>query len=452
MITRTREHSLVTSEAIRERSKPFTGWNKFWAYVPVLVFSAYVIWAHVSWGMSREIFFLSTFFSFVGALIVGFMLSGLHWRSFTHLPPAAGQVIAIVPVYNERSELVHATVEALLRQTILPDIIHVVDDGSVVPLETFDDPLVHWHRQENAGKREAQALALKIHDPAEFDYVFTVDSDSVLDDDALEHMLRAMKDDRVMAATGMILVRNWQKNFLTRLTDINVVVSCLMFRMLRSWMGIVSPTSGALAIYRSHIVYDNLDDYLTSGTAGDDRRLSFYALLEGQVVGVTEAVVETELPDKWGACFRQRMRWSKSAWLGTGFVLTNLRPLIVLFYMFPLAFTLMWPFIVGVLITVAIKYHNFVLINGFLFWEAIAITMTAIYCMYRPGMSRKEKWKQWALSPVYQVLGLVILRPAAYWALTKLRDTSWHTREVTAPESALNASVSQAATFTKETP
>ena len=127
-------------------------------------------------------------------------------------------------------------------------------------------------------------------------------------------------------------------------------------------------------------------------------------------------------------------------------MLTNLRPLIVLFYVFPLAFTLMWPFIVGVLITVAIKYQNFVLINGFLFWEAIAVTMTAIYCIYRPGMSRKEKWKQWSLSPVYQVLGLVILRPAAYWALTKLGDTSWHTREVTVPESAPNKTVPKADT------
>jgi hypothetical protein len=34
------------------------------------------------------------------------------------------------------------------------------------------------------------------------------------------------------------------------------------------------------------------------------------------------------------------------------------------------------------------------------------------------------------LSPLYPILGIVILRPAAYWALTKLRSTSWHTREI----------------------
>ncbi len=129
-----------------------------------------------------------------------------------------------------------------------------------------------------------------------------------------------MSNQRVQAVTGMIFVRNRTENVLTRLVDINVVTSCLMFRMIRSWLGVVTPTSGALALDRAHVIFDNLDDYVSSGTAGDDRRLSFYALLEGEVVGVTEAVVETDLPTTVGGTFRQRMRWSKSAWLGVPFV------------------------------------------------------------------------------------------------------------------------------------
>jgi hyaluronan synthase len=358
------------------------------------------------------------------------MLSGMYWKSFTHLDPASGRVLAIVPVYNEDSALVHEVVRSLLRQSILPDAIHVVDDGSAVPLETFDDPLVTWHRTENSGKRHAQAHVLRQYSKYEFDYILTVDSDSVLDDDALEHMLRSMKDDRVQAATGMILVRNWDTNLLSRLTDINVVTSCLQYRMGRSWMGIVSPTSGALALYRSEIVYDNLDDYLTSGTAGDDRRLSFYALLRGDVVGVSEAVAATHLPTTLKGAFWQRMRWSKSAWLGTGFVLTNLRWLVVLFYTVPLAFTLLWPFIVAALTVLAFRYDNPVLMYGVLWWAVVAITQTAIYAIYRPGLTAGQRVTQWLLSPIYPLLGLLVLRPAAYWALTQLKSTSWHTREL----------------------
>jgi cellulose synthase/poly-beta-1,6-N-acetylglucosamine synthase-like glycosyltransferase len=417
------------------RSRPFRGWRKAVACVPIVLFLVYVVWSHVSWGMSSQIWFLSTFFAFIAVLITYFLISGVFWRSFTHLPPAAGRVIAIVPVYNEEPELVYAVVESLLHQTILPDIIHVVDDGSREPIPPYKDPtgLVHWHRQENGGKREAQANALRRHSPNEFDYILTVDSDSVCDDDALEHMLRAMRDDRVHAATGMVFVRNWSTNFLTRLTDINVITSCLLFRMSRSILGVVSPCSGALALYRAPVVYDNLDDYLENakigGGAGDDRRLSFYALLRGQVVGVTEAVVETQLPERWGACFRQRMRWSKSAWLGVGFVMTNLRPLVVFFYVFPLLFALLWPFVVATLITIAVRYHVFTIFNGILFWEVCAVTQTWVYACYRPEFTFRQRMRQYALSPLYPLLGLIILRPAAYWSLTKLKDTSWLTRE-----------------------
>jgi cellulose synthase/poly-beta-1,6-N-acetylglucosamine synthase-like glycosyltransferase len=421
---RAREKRLV------RRSKAFGPWRMAIAYVGVIAFAAYVVWSQSSWAFQTGGFFLAGFFGVIGLMITYFLLSGIHWRTFSHLPAAHGRVLCIVPVYNEAPELVHATVKALLRQTILPDVIHVVDDGSQHPLETFDDPLVHWHRQENAGKREAQAYALQMYDPADWDFILTVDSDSVCDDDALEELLKSMSDDRVQAATGMIFVRNWSTNLLTRFTDINVVTSVLLFRMARSILGIVSPTSGALALYRADVVYDNLDDYLTSGTAGDDRRLSFYAMLRGQVVGVNEAVVSTQLPDQWSDCFHQRLRWSKSAWLGAPFVWTNMRWLMIFFYTFPLVFLLLWPVAIAVLTTLWIVDGNpNGILRGLMFWEICAITQTWVYAIYRPGFTLRQRLHQWLLSPIYPLLGFIILRPAAYWALTKLRDTSWHTRE-----------------------
>jgi hypothetical protein len=63
------------------------------------------------------------------------------------------------------------------------------------------------------------------------------------------------------------------------------------------------------------------------------------------------------------------------------------------------------------------------------------VTQTAIYAMYRPSFTARDRWTQWLLSPLYPILGIVILRPAAYWALTKLRSTSWHTRGKQEPAS-----------------
>lgn len=128
-----------------------------------------------------------------------------------------------------------------------------------------------------------------------------------------------------------------------------------------------------------------------SGTAVDDRRLSFYALQRGQVVGVSEAVVCTQLPDKWTDVFHQRLRWSKSAWLGIPFVLTNLRWLVVLFYMIPLVFSLPWPLVVAVLVVVTVRFHSMALVHGVLFWEVCAITQTWIYAAYRPGLAPRQR-------------------------------------------------------------
>jgi hyaluronan synthase len=147
------------------------------------------------------------------------------------------------------------------------------------------------------------------------------------------------------------------------------------------------------------------------------------------VVGVPEAVVETKLPETWGGIFNQRMRWSKSAWLGIPFVLTNIRMLALVFYMYPLIFALMWPFVLAVLLKIWADYGTPTVLYGLLFWVVVAVTQTAIYAMYRPSFTARDRWTQWLLSPLYPILGIVILRPAAYWALTKLRSTSWHTRE-----------------------
>lgn len=418
------------------RSGPPSLRSRLGALFPLLGFASYVAWVDYHWFDANQLFLFVFYFVVVSATFC-IMLAGLFWRTFTDRKVASGRVLAIVPVFNEEPELYTAAIWSLINQTRPPDMIHVIDDGSARPLVEFEHPLVVWHCQENAGKRHAQAVALNQYSPNRWDFILTVDSDSVCDPDALEHLLRSMSDPRVQAATGMILVRNWRTNLLTRLTDINVVSSCLMFRMFRSWFGIVTPTSGALALYRASLVYDNLDDYLTSGTAGDDRRLSFYALLRGRVVGVHEAVVETKLPDRWfgsGGVFNQRMRWSKSAWLGIPFVLTNLRAFPTIMYMYPLMFALMWPVVVGVLATLWWKFNNPALWYGLSFVWLVAICMTAVYALYRPSMTWRQRVIQWSLSPLYPILGLLILRPAAYVALTKLKSNSWHTREVEVEE------------------
>jgi len=414
---------------VTNRSHPLSIAQRLAAIGPLGMFVGYVVWADLGWA-SRAVLPLITFYIAVCTLTLAIMVSGVFWRSFTHLPPAKGRVLAIVPSYNEDPELLREAVLALANQTIPPDQIHVMDDGSIDPVVPFDHPLVTWHRQRNGGKRAAQVSVFRKFSAEDWDFICTVDSDSVPDPDALEHLLRSMSNPNVQAATGMILVANRQDNLLTRLVDINVVSSCLMFRSIRNWFGIVTPTSGSLALYRAGLVYDNLEDYLTSGTIGDDRRLSFYALLRGEVVGVSEAVVDSHYPNTFKGTFYQRLRWSKSAWLGIPFVLSRMRLPVVFFYMYPLVFSLMFPFMVVVILKVSADYDHPVWAYAVAFWLVVSTSMTGLYAIYRPQLSVVERLKMWCLSPLYPIFGLVLLRPAAYWALATLRTDSWYGREV----------------------
>jgi hypothetical protein len=67
-------------------------------------------------------------------------------------------------------------------------------------------------------------------------------------------------------------------------------------------------------------------------------------------------------------------------------------------------------------------------------YVVVRITQSVLYLAGRPGMSMGQK----ALSlfigtPVAAVLSLTLLMPTRYYALTRLRDNRWQTRQVKSP-------------------
>ncbi|MFJ8798496.1 glycosyltransferase [Streptomyces sp. NPDC102487] len=375
--------------------------------------------------------FLTGLYLFDAGLIV-FYISSLevnaHW---SRRRIAAGRVVALVPAYEEEPELLRAALDALLRQTYPVDEIHVMDDGSAdQPVQPFYHPKIHWHRQANGGKREAQAGILKKLHRADWNFVLTVDSDSVPADDALEHLMRAMSKRKVMAATGLILTRNFDDNWLTRISDINIGTSCLMIRSSRSVLGAVETTSGALALYRAAVVFDNLPDYVKSGTNGDDRRLTMYALLRGDVVVVNDAVVHSAMPETLGGLFKQRLRWGKSSWQALPFAVINLDWKKLLFPLLAVTQWIMLPVLLAMTASGAF-FRTQPLYVGIAFgsYMAIRYAETAQYMIRRPGMSGPAKLWMWLwATPVEIVVKICVIYPAKYWAVMKLRERGWHTR------------------------
>ena len=314
--------------------------------------------------------------------------------------------------------------------------IYVVDDGSAIPVgRPFEHPKVIWLRRENGGKRSAQVYALDRMDPADWDFILTVDGDSILGHYALEHQLRAFSRGSVMATTGMVLVRNRTRNLLTRLADLNIGTSCVMMRASRSLLGTLETTSGALAVYRAHILFQHKERYL-QGTYRDDRALAMYSALEGEVVGVNEAVVWSAMPTSVKLTYKQRLRWSKSWWCMIPFVLTNMTRFRQIFFpLFGLTQLAIAPLTIAFIFGYSLysvahaDFHPRTLLLYLGVYLVVRYSMTALYMVERPGLRPGQRWRAWLLlTPLEAVYNLVFLNPTKYIALVKLGDHHWGTR------------------------
>lgn len=261
-----------------------------------------------------------------------------------------------------------------------------------------------------------------------------MDSDGELDPHAVRHLLRAMDDGRVQAATGLPLTRNMSDGWLPGLIDLEVTSICLTYRAARSHMGSQTTCSGALSLYRADLVLDNLDDYVADNNAGDDRRLTHYALQRGRVVSIAEAVVHTDMPTTLRQLYKQRVRWSTSHWYYTPWEIRHLGREaaawtiynLVLSVLVPIS--LVWVLVVDPLLGTGGPWM------ALGYWSVCCWLLTLRYPMTRPGLSATRRWLTWLVgTPLLIVLQVLIMRPAMIHALIRVRNAGWGTRGSAAP-------------------
>lgn len=374
----------------------------------------------------------------IAACLVAFVVG----RRYTKNAPAAGSVLCVVPAYNEDPAGLHKTVVALLRQTVPVDIV-VIDDGSQVPVvPSVAHPRVSWRRQRNTGKRGAQVTVLKEFEHGEYDFVLTVDSDSVPFPDACEQLLKAMRNPKIQAATGMIYIRNHDESWVSLGADIDIGTSCVMMRASRSMLGALETTSGALALYRSSLLYDHLDGYAVECGTGDDRWLAIRALRRGQVVAVAEALVETDMPPTLRGTYKQRLRWSRSWWWMLPYVLKYLGPKQLISPLFGVTQLVLTPIMLAYIAISTLsshgdRYHAHgeMLLVYVAAYIVVRYALAALYLIGRPNVSRRHKLRLFLLgTPAAIVLNAFLLVPTRYIALAKLFDNRWQTRELSATQ------------------
>src|SRR6185436_939049 len=132
-------------------------------------------------------------------------------------------VTAVIPMFNEGAAI-KETLQSILDSAYPDDKLRVicVDDCS------SDDSYEHAREiarrsggrlkvirnRVNLGKRRSIIRATR---EAETELIVSVDSDVVVDRDAIHQLVRRFTDDRIAAVGGWVDVRNKQDNWLTRM-------------------------------------------------------------------------------------------------------------------------------------------------------------------------------------------------------------------------------------------
>ena len=358
------------------------------------------------------------------------------------------RVAVLVPLYNEDPDVVRRMLSALLNQSSPPTEIHVVDDGSTQG--TYPEQqdwflreapaagiYATWQRTPNGGKRHAQTHGFRqIRDA---DLFVTVDSDSVLDAEALREITQPFSDPRVMSVAGVILAINNRENLLARVTDMIFVGQQLVDRSSMSRIGSVLVNSGGLAAYRCRILAENIDTYMNERYLGrhvefsDDSMLTLFALLNGKTVQQPSAFAFAWMPDRWSHHYRQQVRWFRGSFIRG---LWRIRFLPVLswgWWRQAIGWMQIWA-VTSVFIYLVLwrplASDRDIPLAVVLAPLAIGLAQNSRYItVWRSDTTNGERRAGLLLSPMATVWSAVILRPLRFWGMVTSGKMGWNTRQ-----------------------
>lgn len=353
----------------------------------------------------------------------------------------------VVPAYNEDPVLLYNCLDSIMTQSRPVQEIYVIDDGSnksdyTEVKQWFEVESAkkgvesHWIRQPNGGKRHAQSQAFRR--ALNTDIFITVDSDSVLDYQAVNEIVRPFSNPKVQSVAGVVLARNNRVNFLARITDLLFVTGQLIDRSMMSNLGSVLVNSGGLAAYRASVVHDNLDAYLGETFFGrhiefsDDSMLTLYALSRGRTVQQPTAFVFTEMPAKMSHHLRQQTRWMKGSFIRSWWRLRYLPLMSFGFWRQALGWVQFTVTSVLLVLLIIASPHihpealPYIILTPILIGYAQALRYLSVS---REDESLVSQLVTYAMTPLAVIWSYLVLRPVRIYASLTCLKPGWGTRQ-----------------------
>lgn len=253
------------------------------------------------------------------AVLGGRTLRGLFARrpAGPRVPPSpadrpALSLTFVVPVYND-GLTVGPCIESLLAQSVRPDRILVVNDGSTDDtrqvLDGFRAPGVDvLHLEKNVGKSRAIEEALR---HVTTDLVAVTDADSVVHRDYVKEIAHSFADPEVVAAGGA--VESIPHTWVTAARQVEYMVTVNVDRNAEHTMGSIVVLPGVSTTYRTAVLREMGFDH---DTIAEDFDLTFRLQRAGRrIVMNLRAKVYTSDPPTLQSYRKQLLRWYTDFWL-----------------------------------------------------------------------------------------------------------------------------------------
>jgi len=332
-------------------------------------------------------------------------------------------------------------IKSTLEQNYPDVLVIMIDDGSR-SAEVFDqikkdfehyDNFFPIRKYRNEGKRKAQKTAFDVLDER-VEIIVTIDSDTVLSKDGLINIVQKFKNPNIGAITGNVRAIK-EENLLTKLIDGRYFSAFNQERAAQSLFGTVLCCSGPFAAYRSCIIREVKECYITQRflvqecTYGDDRHLTNLVLNEGyQVKYEIKAHAVTRVPHIYKEFFSQQVRWNKSFY----------RELLWTLKFYIRAPQNFHPYILYDLTIQTMLLFLLMLVISFSFFRGITVSPIYLlqYIVMVFGISvlrasysfLRSRDNNLLLFPIYSFLHIFMLIPARIYAILTLKKAGWGTR------------------------
>jgi len=346
-------------------------------------------------------------------------------------------VTAVIPMFNEG-----ATIKETIQSILDSDYPHAklkvicVDDCSSDDSYEQARELARLsngrckviRNTKNVGKRCSIIRAVR---EAKSEIILSVDSDVVVDKDAVRQLVRRFTSPRIAAVGGWIDVRNKHDNWLTRMQVVRYWYAYHFMKNLEWSMRRVLCLSGCLTAYRRDVLVELepiLEHRAICGVPikyGEDRFLTRQIVKAGYLTTMTlTARCYTTVPATLSSYFSQQLRWRRSNTIdyAGGFThVWRLNPIIAIHYFSLFALQFAYP----LALIRALGTHRF--FDTMVIHMMIIAVMGVVYRYRVRKMPKEERVSAVAFMP------LAILMPVAYallapLALFTLDSGSWETR------------------------